>query len=115
MNMRALVAAALAVIALGLLLGLVPGSAGTATGTSCGSPWVRNTAMIDAADRGARLGADLIGARAGRDFESTSYKTLCDNALDTRGVLGGVAAGLGVLALLGAALVNANQTAQSRE
>lgn len=104
MNLRALLAVGLAAVALGLLLGLVPGGPSNVT---CGSPWVRDTAMIDAADRGTRLGVDLIGSRS----ESTSYRSLCSDALDGRGLFGGVLAGLGVVALLGAALVNTQQKA----
>ncbi len=105
MNPKVQIAAGLAALLLGLLLGLVPGGP---SGVTCGSPWVRDTAMIDAADRGSRLGADLIGL--GREYESTSYRTQCADALDGRGTFGGVLAALGVLALLGVALVNSKQT-----
>lgn len=107
MTTKQLAAAGGVLLLVGLLLGLIPGSV---SDVSCGSPWVRDTAMIDAADRGSRLGADLIGSYAGREFDSTSYRALCSDALDTRGVLGGVLAGLGALTLVGAALVNARQT-----
>lgn len=117
MNLRALLAIGFTATVLGLLLGLIPGSVTTASGdTSCGSPWVRDNSLVDAATEGSRHGADLIGSQVGRRFESTDYRALCDDALGGRGVLGGVVAGLGALTLLGAALINANQAAaRSRE
>lgn len=111
MTAKQLAAAGGVLLLIGLLLGLIPGSVSDTV--SCGSPWVRDTAMIDAADRGSRLGADLIGSYAGREFESTSYRALCNDALDTRGVFGGVLAGFGVLTLLGMALVNARRSSDS--
>ncbi len=83
----------------GALLGLIPGSVSDTF--SCGSPWARDTAMIGAADRGADLGADLLGKDS-----TVSYAARCDDKLDARGVWGGVLAGLGVLSLLGAAVMN---------
>lgn len=106
MNPRVLIAAGLAALLLGLLLGLVPGGP---AGVTCGSPWVRDTAMIDAANRGADIGAAL----AGSSRLTTDYRALCDDALGERGVFGGVLAGFGVLTLLGVALMN-SRSGQSR-
>jgi hypothetical protein len=107
-NLRALIAAGLVALSLGLLLGLVPSSVTTASGdTTCGSPWVRDNRMVDAATEGSRLGADLVGAQVGRRFESTDYRALCTDALGSRGTFGGVLAAFGLLTLLGVALVNA--------
>ncbi|PWK81711.1 hypothetical protein C8D88_116123 [Lentzea atacamensis] len=103
MTVKQIAITGLLVLIVGLLLGFVPGSA---EGVPCGSPWSRDTAMIDAANRGADLGSAL----AGRGSSSVDYRAICGDALDGRGVFGGVLAGLGVLTLLGAALVNARQT-----
>lgn len=112
MNLRVLLGIGLAVTVLGLLLGLIPGSV---SDVPCGSPWVRDTATTDAATRGSRLGSDLIGGQVGRRFESTDYTQMCSDELGSRGVVGGVLAGLGVLTLLGAALVSVNRTSAARE
>jgi hypothetical protein len=115
MTVKQLAITGLLVLALGLLLGLIPGSVTTASGsTPCGSPWVRDNRLVDAATEGSRLGADLIGSQLGRRYESTDYRALCDDALGGRGAFGGVLAGLGALTLLGAALVNAQRTAGTR-
>lgn len=87
----------------GGLLGLIPGSVSDTF--SCGSPWARDTTMIGAADRGASLGADLLGRES-----TVSYAALCDDKLDARGMWGGALAGLGALSLLGAAVVNGRRT-----
>jgi hypothetical protein len=107
MTVKQLVVTGLLVLIAGCLLGLIPGSAGT---VPCGSPWIRDTAMIDAANRGADLGSTAIG----RGSSSTDYAVICGNELDSRGVFGGVLAGLGVLALLGAGVVNANRATAER-
>jgi hypothetical protein len=111
MSTRALVAAGLAVLLLGLLLGLIPGSINTgASEITCGSPWVRDTTMTDAANRGAELGSALAGRES-----SSNYGQVCSDALGGRGVLGGVLTGVGVLALLGVALVNSQQASRTRD
>lgn len=104
MTAKQLAATGGVLLLIGLLLGLTPGSVSDTF--SCGSPWNRDTAMTDAADRGADLGSAL----AGRDNISTSYRQLCADALDARGTWGGVLAGVGVLALLGAAVVHGNRS-----
>jgi hypothetical protein len=103
MTTKQLAAAGGVLLLVGLLLGLIPGSVSDTF--SCGSPWARDTLMTDAADRGADLGSALAGQRN----TSTSYRQLCSDALDARGVWGGVLAGLGALALLGAAVVHGNR------
>ena len=113
MNPKVLIVAGIAALLLGLLLGLVPGSVTTASGdTTCGSPWVRDNRMVDAATDGSRLGADLVGAQVGRRFESTDYRALCTDALGGRGTFGGVLAAFGVLTLLGVALVSSRTWVQ---
>ncbi len=102
MTVKQLAAAGGVLLLIGLLLGLIPGSVSDTF--SCGSPWSRDTTMTDAADRGADLGSAL----AGQENTSTSYRQQCADALDGRGVWGGVFAGLGALALLGAAVVSAS-------
>lgn len=102
MNPKVLITVGVAALLLGLLLGLVPGGPSDVT---CGSPWSRNDAMIDAANRGSDLGAVM----AGQPGLGTDYRAICDTALDGRGTFGGVLASLGVLTLLGVALVNTRQ------
>lgn len=106
MTTKQLAAAGGVLLLIGLLLGLIPGSVSDTF--SCGSPWVRDTTMTDAADRGADLGSALAGQR-----NTTSYRQQCADVLDTRGVWGGALAGLGVLTLLGVALVNAQRSSDS--
>jgi hypothetical protein len=107
MTVKQLIVTGLLVLIAGCLLGLIPGSAGA---VPCGSPWIRDTAMIDAANRGADLGSTAIG----QGSSSTDYATLCGSELDGRGVFGGVLAGFGVLTLLSAGVVNANRTVAVR-
>lgn len=104
MTVKQIAVTGLLMLITGLLLGLIPGSVSDTF--SCGSPWVRDTTMIDAANRGADLGSAL----AGQGSSSTDYRTMCGDALDGRGAFGGVLAGLGVLTLLGVALMNAQRS-----
>lgn len=108
MNPKVLITVGVAALLLGLLLGLVPGGPSDVT---CGSPWSRNTAMIDAANRGADLGAAL----ANRSESGVDYRAVCDDALDGRGTFGGVLALLGLLAIGGAVVVNGRRNTAHAE
>ena len=102
MRTGVLVAIAAGLIVIGGLLGLVPGSAQGAAGEfSCGSPWIRDSAAVRSQTGIDELGDALGGSRA----RSSNYSARCDDALDARGVLGVVLAGLGALALVGVAVV----------
>lgn len=103
MTVKQLAGAGALLLLIGALLGLIPGSVSDTF--SCGSPWVRDTVMTGAADRGAELGSAVLGRES-----TTSYAALCAGKLDSRGTWGGVLAGLGVLGLLGAAVIHGNRT-----
>lgn len=91
---------------IGLALGLAPASASTSSGTvACGSPWVPDYRLADAAQRGDELGGDLLGLDGG---SSVDRRQQCRDAFGARPVLGGIAAGLGGVALAGAAMLGSS-------
>lgn len=104
---KLMIGTGLAAIALGALLGLIPGSI-TSTGDTtytCGSPWIRD----HSGEQTANLSQSIANALTGQSVYSVDYRAKCDDALGSRGVFGGVIAGLGVLALLGVGLVSAQK------
>ncbi len=111
MNTRTLIGVSLAVLVLGLALGLVPGSAMGATNSfSCGSPWVRDTESISRQNHIDGLSDALSGGSG--TVTTTKYAQRCDDELDTRGIVAGVLAGLAALTLIGVAVVRRPETSE---
>lgn len=106
MRTAVLVAIAAGLIGLGLLLGLVPGSAqGANKEFSCGSPWNMDTKEI----RNQEYLADLGNSLSGPDLWTKDYRQRCEDALETRGAFAWILTGLGAVALIGVALVRQPQ------
>ncbi len=109
MTVKQLASAGGLLLLIGVLLGLVPG---TAKDVDCGSPWIRNASAIETANFGSEMATDLISGYGGPRFAPTDYGKVCSEALSARGAWGGALAGLGALALLGAAIVSSSASAR---
>jgi hypothetical protein len=103
---RVMVVCGLVLLAAGLLLGLLPGSAPGASSESmnCGSPWVRSHADEQRSKSVDALANAMAGGGLAKD-----YRAECDDALGSRGVFGGVLGGLGLVTLIGVGLVVARR------
>lgn len=113
MDKRTLALIGLGLLTLGLLLGLIPGSADGYAGKSfaCGSPWVRDGAGVRSQESRDELGDVMTGFQP----KSADYQRRCDDALSTRGVFAWIATGLGIASLIGAATVPAGSAAKPGE
>ena len=99
MRTGVLVAIAGCLIGLGLLLGLLPGSAqGANEQFSCGSPWSMDAKAISDQEYLARLGNSLSGP----DLWTGNYRQRCEDALQARGVFAWITISLGAVALIAA-------------
>jgi hypothetical protein len=109
----------LALLGVGLGLGLVPANATTAIpgspatparvdSYSCGSPWAVDHDAIDK-QQGVNDLTAMEATVVGNPTVAENATGLCDRAFGARGLWGGVLAVLGALALLGLGLVVAAQ------
>lgn len=94
--------AGLVLVVVGAVLGLWPSSIVAAGDTvSCGSPWSPDDSEARHADFGKSIGEALRGERA----STGTGAQRCAEALGSRGLFGGILVGLGVVALIGAAVL----------
>jgi hypothetical protein len=104
--MRLALIVGIALVGLGLGLGLIEGSgklSGNYYSVACGSPWIR-----DFADADNKRATDDQGRRFGETSYTSvgEFRRACDD-LDTRGIFGYFAIGLGGLTLVGLVIVRA--------
>ena len=103
-----LIVIGLGLIAFGASLGLIP-TAVSESETTCGSPW-RSSDDPETVD----LFSASIAAEAGLYSGMTDLADQCADELQPRGLIGGLAAGLGLVVLIGTAFLRVGLDAAAK-